>query len=143
MKLIFHIFHVHFLMRVEWKFLLKMIKSSKIYFMNLRHMISRDCLAQTFQNFQASVSLRFFSNKCNYCFNFQLPHVQTIIVIEEPWKGEVELLDAKYENMKTMYTWKNVFDSGKENRSIEPNAPMPEDTAILMYTSGSTGKMLP
>ena len=90
-------------------------------------------------NFQASS--KFFSNKC--ILLFQLPHVKTIIVIEEPWKGEVELLDAKYENMKTMYTWKNVFDSGKENRSIEPNAPMPEDTAILMYTSGSTGKILP
>ena len=39
-----------------------------------------------------------------------------------------------------MYTWQTVFDSGKQNRSIEPNAPMPEDIAILMYTSGSTGK---
>ena len=72
--------------------------------------------------------------------NFQLPHVKTIIVIEEPWKGELELLDSKFENMKTMYTWQTVFDSGKQNRSIEPNAPMPEDIAILMYTSGSTGK---
>lgn len=69
----------------------------------------------------------------------KLPHVKTIIVIEEPWKGELELLDSKFENMKTMYTWQTVFDSGKQNRSIEPNAPMPEDIAILMYTSGSTG----
>ena len=136
MKLIFHIFHVHFL-RVELKFLLKIF--NKIYFVNVRHLISQEFLAQTFQNFQASSKI--FSNKC--ILQFKLPHVKTIIVIEEPWKGEVELLDAKYENMKTMYTWKNVFDSGKENRSIEPNAPMPEDTAILMYTSGSTGKILP
>ena len=38
-----------------------------------------------------------------------------------------------------MYTWQTILDLGKENQSIEPNAPMPEDIAVLMYTSGSTG----
>ena len=71
--------------------------------------------------------------------SLQLPHVQTIIVIEEPHKGEVELLDGKYEGQKALYTWKSVFQCGKENTSIVASPPNPEDTAILMYTSGSTG----
>jgi len=69
----------------------------------------------------------------------KLPHVHTIIVIEEPWKGEVELLDAKYQGKKSLYTWKSVYISGRENANIEPTPPNSEDIAILMYTSGSTG----
>ena len=71
--------------------------------------------------------------------HLQLPHVHTIIVIEEPWKGEVELLDAKYQGKKSLYTWKSVYISGRENANIEPTPPNSEDIAILMYTSGSTG----
>ena len=71
--------------------------------------------------------------------HLQLPHVHTIIVIEEPWKGEVELLDAKYQDKKSLYTWKSVYISGRENTNIEPTPPTSEDIAILMYTSGSTG----
>ena len=61
------------------------------------------------------------------------------MVIEEPWKGDVELLDAKYQGEKSLYTWKSVYISGRENTSLEPTPPTPEDVAILMYTSGSTG----
>ena len=68
-----------------------------------------------------------------------MPQVHTVVVIEEPWKGEIELLDSKYEGHKALYTWKSVYISGRENTSIEPTAPMPDDVAILMYTSGSTG----
>lgn len=69
----------------------------------------------------------------------QLPHVHTIVVIEEPWKGQVELLDAKYEGKKALYTWKSVYLSGRENNLIQPSKPDSKDVAILMYTSGSTG----
>jgi len=69
----------------------------------------------------------------------RLPHVHTIIVIEEPWKGDVPLLDAKYEGQKALYTWKAVYTTGKKNNQLESNSPLPDDVAILMYTSGSTG----
>ena len=48
-------------------------------------------------------------------------------------------MESKYEGHKALYTWKSVYISGRENSSIEPTSPMPDDVAILMYTSGSTG----
>ena len=51
----------------------------------------------------------------------------------------MELLDAKYQGKKSLYTWKSVYISGRENTNIEPTPPNSEDIAILMYTSGSTG----
>lgn len=69
----------------------------------------------------------------------QLPNVHTIVVIEEPWKGEIELLDAKFEGKVSLFTWKSVYISGRENQQLQPSTPMPDDVAILMYTSGSTG----
>lgn len=68
-----------------------------------------------------------------------MPNVHSIVVIQEPWRGEVELLDAKYEGQKALYTWKAVYTSGRETVNADPSPPMPDDTAILMYTSGSTG----
>ena len=84
---------------------------------------------------------RTFSKRINVIkiILFQLPHVHTIIVIEEPWKGDVPLLDAKYEGQKALYTWKAVYTTGKKNNQLESNSPLPDDVAILMYTSGSTG----
>ena len=79
---------------------------------------------------------RFTTIKSNY---FQLPHLHTIIVIEEPWKGDVEPLDAKYGGDKLLYAWNSVYISGRENPAIEGNPPEEDDLAILMYTSGSTG----
>ena len=60
-------------------------------------------------------------------------------MIEESWKGEVELLDEKYKEKRSLYTWRSVAISGWEHTDIMPSPPSPENTAILMYTSGSTG----
>ena len=51
----------------------------------------------------------------------------------------MELLDAKYEGKKALYTWKSVYIGGRENPSTEPNTATADDVAVLMYTSGSTG----
>ena len=67
----------------------------------------------------------------------QLTHVHTIIVIEEPWKGDIELLDSKYEGKVSLYTWKALYTSGRENPNATATPPMPDDIAILMYTSGT------
>jgi hypothetical protein len=37
------------------------------------------------------------------------------VVIEDPWKGDVDLLDAKYEGQKALYTWKAVYQSGRQS----------------------------
>ena len=63
-----------------------------------------------------------------------LPNVETVIVMEEPWNGP---LDLDIINLK-VYPFSSVVAIGQES-DAEPTPPTPNDAAIIMYTSGSTG----
>ena len=63
-----------------------------------------------------------------------LPNVETVIVMEEPWNGP---LDLDIINLK-VYPFSSVVVIGQES-DAEPTPPTPNDAAIIMYTSGSTG----
>ena len=63
-----------------------------------------------------------------------LPNVKTIIVMEEPWNGTVDL---NINGIKT-YTFNDMLKIGQMSE-IKPTPPSQNDAAIIMYTSGSTG----
>ena len=63
-----------------------------------------------------------------------LPNVKTVIVMEEPWNGP---LDLSLINLN-VYAFNSVLLIGQKSDAV-PTPPMANDPAIIMYTSGSTG----
>ena len=63
-----------------------------------------------------------------------LPNVETVIVMEEPWNGQLDLntIDSK------VYPFSSIIQIGKKSEAV-PTPPSKNDAAIIMYTSGSTG----
>ena len=66
-----------------------------------------------------------------------VPNVQTIIVMEEPWNGMLDLSELA-SIQATVYTFNNIVKMGEKSQLI-PTSPTKDDAAIIMYTSGSTG----
>ena len=64
-------------------------------------------------------------------------NVETIIVMEESWNGQLNLGTVELEKLK-VYTFQQVINIGDQTTE-EPIPPTKDDTAIIMYTSGSTG----
>jgi long-chain acyl-CoA synthetase len=63
-----------------------------------------------------------------------LPNIETIIVMEEPWNGPLDLTST---TVKT-YSFSSILLIGEKSDAI-PTPPSQNDAAIIMYTSGSTG----
>ena len=63
-----------------------------------------------------------------------LPNVETVIVMEEPWNGP---LDLNIINSK-VYPFSAIIQIGQKSEAV-PTPPSKNDAAIIMYTSGSTG----
>ena len=63
-----------------------------------------------------------------------LPNVEVVIVMEEPWNGQLDLntIDSK------VYPFSSIIQIGKKSEAV-PTPPSKNDAAIIMYTSGSTG----
>ena len=66
-----------------------------------------------------------------------LPNVETVIVMEEPWTGPLDLTNLQINNINA-YTFNNVIKMGEKSQLL-PTPPTKDDDAIIMYTSGSTG----
>ena len=66
-----------------------------------------------------------------------LPDLETIVIMEEPWNGTLDLNNKKMNKLR-IYTYNEVIKMG-QNSTLAPTPPTKDDTAIIMYTSGSTG----
>ena len=66
-----------------------------------------------------------------------IQNVQTVIIMEEPWIGKLNLENEELQKLKTL-TLKEVIHLGDRSNE-KPTPPSKDDTAIIMYTSGSTG----
>ena len=65
-------------------------------------------------------------------------NVKSIIIMEEPWNGALNLTELSLDKNVNMYTYEEIVRIG-EQTSHEPTPPTKYDNAIIMYTSGSTG----
>lgn len=66
-----------------------------------------------------------------------VPNVETIILMEEPWNGTIDLAGLAATNVR-IYTYNDIVKMG-EKSTLLPTPPTKDDAAIIMYTSGSTG----
>ena len=63
-----------------------------------------------------------------------LPNVESVIVMEEPWNGPLDLNIVS----SKVHPFSSIVASGQKSEAL-PTPPTLNDAAIIMYTSGSTG----